>query len=221
MPFKSIIKGTTNYMDLPLNMTCKNDEGFFQDILDALKRMLDKALEEHSQVLFMLFTFSYPSNGHENQLDNILLPQAELPQGNEVLVYFLNQYIRRLTSEGYDPRYLWCREQTEGNPCCHFHLVLLLNRNKIQYFGSMRQINGYWSQALAHFGIVAPGADTSGLIDRGRYSQNGEIQHYGLTVHRDNQDEYAEAFQRASYLAKVATKTAYPFRTRSWGCSER
>lgn len=221
MPHRNIINGTTDYMGLPLSMTCKNDEGFFQDILDAIRRNMDKSLERHSQVLFMLFTFSYPSNDHANPLDNITLPGAELPRGNEVFSYFLNQYIRRLDTAGYDPRYLWCREQTEGCDHCHYHLALWLNGNKIQCFGDMEQIDGYWSQALAHFRIVAHGADTAGLIDRGRYEENGRIQYYGLTVHRGNQQEYAEVFQRASYVAKVASKSACPMRTRSWGCSER
>jgi len=86
----------------------------------------------------------------------------------------------------------------------------------------MGQINGYWSQALANFGIVAPGADTAGLIDRGRYEQDGLIQHFGLIVSWDAPDEYNAVFQRASYLAKVYSKDAMcPARTRTWGCSLR
>ncbi len=211
----------TTYAGLPLSETIKGESGFYQDILDAIRHNMDKALKTHSQVLFMLFTFSYPSNGHENQLDNIMLPDAVLPDGNGVFCYFLNQYVRALNSCGYDVRYLWCREQTEGSDRCHYHLALWLDRNEIQYFGSMGQIDGYWSQALANFGIVAQGADTAGLIDRGRYVENGKTHYLGMTVHRGNAQEYNEVFRRASYLAKAFSKTGYPARTRSWGCSER
>ena len=211
-----------NFMGLPLSLTHKGDEGFCPEILDAIRRNMDMALMKHSQVLVVLFTVSYPSNCNENQRDNIILPGVELPSDNTVFSYFLNQYIRRLNSEKYDVRYLWCREQTAGSAHCHYHLVLWLNRNEIQYFGSMEQVNGYWSQALANHGIVAPGADTAGLIDRGRYEQDGKTQYYGMTVHRGNPQEYEAVFQRASYLAKAYSKNApCPPRTRLWGCSER
>ncbi len=222
MSNKPIIRQTTMYNGLPLSPTNKGNEGFYQDILDAINRKMESSLNEHSKVLFMLFTFSYPSNHHSNAKDNILLPEAVISQGNEIFTYFLNQYVRRLNIQGYDVRYVWGREQTDTCDHCHYHLALWMNGNEIQYFGSLDEINGYWSQALSRYGIVPSGADTSGLIDRGRYEQYGKVQSFGMIVHRGNQDEYAEVYSRASYIAKVYSKNTVPLaRTRSWGCSER
>jgi hypothetical protein len=212
----------TDYGGLPLSTTGKNSEGFYQDILDSIRRMMDNSLKAHSKVLFLLLTFSYPSNGHSNPKDNIVLQDAEIQQSNEVFRYFLNQYIRKLNIEGADPHYVWVRERAGACNHCHYHLALWLDANEIQYLGKMDQINGYWSQALANFGIVAPGTDTAGLIDRGCYEQDGRIQYYGMTVNRDIPNEYAAVFHRASYLAKVYSKDAMcPARTRTWGYSLR
>ena len=211
-----------NYEGMPLSASPKSDGGFNSRILDAIKDLMDNALMRHPNWLFMLFTFSYPSNGHENQKDNIVLPDASIPDDNRVFVYFLNQYIRALNSDGCDTNYLWVREQTAENTRCHYHLAIWFNRDVIQYFGSMRQIDGYWSQALANYSIVAHGANTAGLIDRGRYEQNGKTQYYGMSLHRGNRDEYMAVFQRASYLAKDYSKDApHPIKTRTWGRSER
>ncbi len=218
----SILLKKSEYMGLPLSTTIKNDEGFYREILEAIRLRMDDSLKTHSKVLFLLFTFSYPSNDHTNPLDNIILPDAVLPLGNDVFVYFLNQYIRKLNSYGYDVRYVWVRERSHACDHCHYHLAMWLNGNEIQYFRSLDEINVYWSQALANHGIVASGANTAGLIDRGRYDQNGQIQYYGMIVHRDNDEEKAAVFQRASYLAKVYSKDVIrPARTRRWGCSNR
>ena len=221
MATKTIIN-TKIYEGMPLSASPKGDYGFNIRILDAIRDLMDSALARHPNWLFMLFTFSYPSNGHKNQKDNIVLPGARIPDDNSVFVYFLNQYIRALNNSGCDTGYLWVREQTAENTRCHYHLAILFNRDVIQYFRSMRQIDGYWSQALAKFGIVAHGANTAGLIDRGRYEQDGETQLYGMSLHRGNRDEYMAVFQRASYLAKDYSKDApRPINTRTWGRSER
>lgn len=220
MSNKHIIQQATTYNGLPLSPTSKGDEGFYQDILDAIKTQMNKSLEQHSQVLFMLFTFSFPANSHTNPLDNIVLPDAEIPLGNDVFVYFLNQYKRRMNNYGFDMHYVWIREQTDTCNHCHYHLALWLDANKIRYFGSLEEINAYWSQALARFKIIASGANTAGLIDRGRYEQEGKIEYWGQIVHRGNPEEFADVFQRASYLAKAYSKDGFrPYRTRVWGSS--
>ena len=221
MPNKTTIMGNY-YAGMPLSSSLKGGDGFNSRILAAIKDLMDNALMRHPNWLFMLFTFSYPSNGHKNQKDNIVLPGASIPEDNRVFVYFLNQYIRALNSGGCDTSYLWAREQTAKNTRCHYHLAILFNHDVIPYFGRMSHIDEYWSQALANYGIVAHGANTAGLIDRGRYYQDGKTQYYGMSLHRGNHDEYMAVFQRASYLAKDYSKDApRPLNTRTWGRSER
>ena len=93
----------TNYNDLPLSTTDKNFQGFNTEILDAIIRVMDNSLERTSQSQFMLFRISFPIRGNANQKDEIILPDAELPQGNEVFTYFLNQYIRQLKHVRFAP----------------------------------------------------------------------------------------------------------------------
>ena len=49
----SILLKKNEYMGLSLSTTIKNDEGFYREILEAIRLRMDDSLKTHSKVLFL------------------------------------------------------------------------------------------------------------------------------------------------------------------------
>ena len=168
-----------------------NSNGDYAEILQAFDNLFNVAISRHNKILLIRMdlrfndTFIYP-------YDNSLLSR---------FMEALTLHCKRL---GLDPLYLWVREQVTSNNH-HYHLILLLNGNKIQNpYGIFNKATELWGNCL--------NTDATGLV------------HYGphIMIRRNSvgfEHSYHEALKLAGYLAKSYSKGRAPKGVREMGMS--
>ncbi len=181
-------------------------KGYYEKILLALQQRFEFMLSQHSQILVIRLQIHFPE-------------RFPAEPTNSCYQSFLDDYRQALANYGFDPHYVWVREQHHSSNQ-HYHLVLLLNANKIRSFKGtygINEINARWGKALfKHYGYTSP---TAGLAQIGDTHINDTLWRKGIVVHRDNQTVLHEVFKICSYIAKVATKNSVAFNARGFGAS--
>lgn len=192
----------THYKGLPLMI---KHGPYYVSYLETIYRVMHQAMEAHPRTAAFRFDLHLPSDDGD--------PKKKL-WIDGLIDRLINRFIDSLKSQikyarakaqranpyahTTDIRYIWAREYSKVGKM-HFHFVLFLNRDayhKFGCFGSDRE-NTYnrvlqaWSSAL--------GFDCTGLVP---VPQNAVYE-----LNRNNQQQINEFFHRASYLAKVATKS--------------
>ncbi len=181
------------------NMTIQanQEQGCYKDILDKIYGLFNYMINKHNKILFVRFDVTYPEN-------------YNAPEGNDIFEKFIANFIKNRSRAGYDPKYLWVREQhTSSNS--HYHCILLLDGNKTQnIYGHLAEVEKFWSNAL-RLDIN----ETKGLINYcNRYSD-------GMMIRRNTTDfnsQLTAAYQWASYLGKINSKQRIDG-VRNYGCS--
>lgn len=113
MPRRSVTFDS-HYNGLPIN-TANGSCSCNLSILKSLEALLVNYTQAHSQVLVLGYTLSFsPDSGDPT---------------NDSIKFFMYGLCRILDADGYDPGYLWVREQAASQNQ-HYHLALLINRNK-------------------------------------------------------------------------------------------
>ncbi len=191
-------------------MTVKKDYSIINNKFDErLEYMIDK----HNKVTFfridVRFPESYPHNGRNEDLSELLRQSKE-----------------KLTRNGIEMQYVWCREQkTSENP--HYHVAALVNGSHIQRVdGLLKNASDIWKNITS--------SSKDGLIDYCN-SFNGESVPKQIRIDRPSskkdgdellqqQEEFEarkeEARHRAHYLGKNDQKGDVPKGVREYGASE-
>lgn len=180
-------------MDLSrINTSLVYSSDYNPDIQDRISTLLNSALQRHAQALLIRFDVRYPI-GYLAPLDNSLFIQ------------FIETYRRYLDRHGYDPLYLWCREQnTSANP--HYHVLFLLDGTAIRYMPNLNQADEQWNR------ILGQPLGNKGLIHF--CNPNGTMLSRTSQISQDTAREYLQ------YLAKNYTKQPVPG-VRSWNSSSK
>jgi hypothetical protein len=159
--------------------------GWMPNIMKALGERFCEALEQHSKVLVVRFDLHVPEYTEDN---------AFVSEFMKKLSYWIKYKYKGVN----EVRYLWVRE-LEKVKQQHYHVVLMLNGNKIR---NPRYIHDKGKEIW------------SGL--------RGTIYHYVKKFHhfhRDDHDKICEAFYHISYLAKARGKGYKPHHTKNYGAS--
>jgi hypothetical protein len=138
------------------------------------------------------------------------------PKDNKDIQKFMSKYVKHGKRKGYDPHYIWVREQSKEKHQ-HYHVAILCNGNKVQSpIKLLKKAEEHWGQTI---GVV----NTQGLVDHCSTSREGHKQPNSYMM-RQNEDDFEQKkkdwFQRCSYLAKTNTKGYTPHRIREYGCSK-
>ncbi len=202
MPSRKIVNGNL-YNGYQLLDYDGVNPGFYQSILDKMIERLELMLNRHSKVLIVRLIVRYPF-------------EVTSDSRNDCFQYFMEEFRRHLKLEGFDPQYVWVREQDSShNP--HYHVLIFLNGNKIQYYKYPFKANEIWCNAIArHHGYDCP---QKGLIEVCSAGYDGIPMNHGILLHRDNEMLKQEAYRICSYLAKVNTKGNTPKNVREFGTS--
>lgn len=193
--YENTFNGLSIQADIAKGYAC------YVDILQKLYDLIMSYISRHNKVLFVRFDVRFPQS---------LRPDPS----NMTFQRFIADLAKFCSREGYDPDYLWVRE---GREQCnqHYHCLLLLNGNHIQStFKVVEKAQEVWNRKLK--------VNYQGLI----YDCNRAIkynrQSNGIMLRRNDPNLFAtlaHCFHWASYLAKVNTKDASPYRVRDFGSS--
>lgn len=199
---KAITYNST-YHKSPILVYPDQQLGCQEDILQSLEKLFIHMTNKYSKVLFIRFDVRYPVN---YQLQKI--------PANKLFSSFMAALARYYQRQGYDPHYLWAREESEGlNP--HYHVVLMLDGHKSKfYMPVLKKAEELWRYQLNQ--------NAKGLIFYCNQDNNGNSQENGICIRKDRADYweiYKRCFRWASYLAKASSKKHTPYYTRQYGLS--
>ena len=194
---------STSYNGHQLMTSARYEPAFYLPILQNTEALLNDMIARHSQVFVMMLVLKFPYDSHrEYQKDNALLSR------------FLEAFTRNLDRAGYDPKYLWVREESSYDQV-HYHLMIMVNGNKIQdaYGKLLIKAQELWGNCL--------GVDGPGYV---HHCRTGDYvnEYGGIKIRRNSpefQQNYANCFHWASYLAKCSGKENTPSYVNRYGYS--
>ena len=159
--------------------------GWRPDIMKTLCGRFEDVLEQHSQVLIVRFDLHVPQYTEDN---------AQISEFMAKLNYWIKSYYKGVN----EVRYVWVRELEKAKQQ-HYHVVLMLNGNKIR---NPHYIHGKGKEVWSGLGGTT-------------YYYVEEFHHF----HRYDHDRACEAFYHISYLAKARGKGYKPHHTKNYGSS--
>ncbi len=183
----------TTYKDYPI-MTDKT-RGLEADkkILKSIYDQFQYAEQTKSKIFFMRIDLTFPAD-------------MTIPTDNRLFSRFQSDYMKYLARHDLSPQYVFVREQSREKHQ-HYHGILLLNGQRTQSIHNhIQTAERLWSNELKI-------TDGKGLVDDCTTNRSGERHENGVMLRKDNPDyetKKAECFRRASYLAKVNTKSNTP-----------
>lgn len=173
------------------------------NIKNAVDELVDNYTSNHSRSTVVRFDVHYPQDYTEVK-DNKHISQC---------VAKLNQKFDR---KGFDPRYVWTREQ-DSSPHPHFHCAMLLDGNKTQspyrVFAAAKDV---WGKTIQ--------ADPTGLIHHCMESKDGTPHPNGIMLKRNAEDYESkrnEVDRQLSYLYKAKDKGDPKDGLRDFGISRK
>ncbi len=205
---------TPVFMDLPIN-TGSGGQFFCYDIM--LKKIYDlmtAMVSRHNKVLFIRFDLRFPKN-YSTDISNDKV---------SLLVKNLKEFY---TYHAIDIQSAWVREQSREKHQ-HYHCLVLMDGNKVQrYHPVLSHVSGVWGRILQ--------CDPVGLVDYCNHDRSGNPVQNGIMIRRPSskavgeklekqtqqfQEDFARAFQWASYLCKENQKMNTPPNMRRFGVSQ-
>jgi hypothetical protein len=169
------------------------------DIVAAIANIFcDYCCYRHSKSLFIRFDVRFPYQIHTDGKNNEI----------QKLMKFITQ---RYSYLGYDPAYIWAREQHNSHNQ-HYHCVLLLDGQKVYKY---KQIFSYIEDKWASITHIFD----KGLIER---CLNNPRYANGVNIRRCDEgfiDDLSSATHWALYLAKEFSKHCDISRVRCFGMS--
>ncbi|MDZ4194264.1 MAG: inovirus Gp2 family protein [Pseudomonas sp.] len=194
-----ILHHEPHYQGLPVQV---QKGPFITQYLDRLYTTMSRALDEYSRVLAFRVDLRFPAS----------MDLADLSTANQALSRFFEslkaqiKHNRQIAGQSNERvhesnvRYVWVRESGQfGRP--HYHLVIFLNFDAYCCLGKyelgrdnlFNRLHKAWGSALG-----LPVEAVVGLVELPKNA--------GYVLRRDNLEEIAGFYYRASYLCKVATK---------------
>ncbi len=198
----------------------KREEMYYTDdnndciILKIVDR-IDYMIIRHNKVLVMRFDAHF-HDGYRHD------------GGNREISLLMKSLAEACHDQGIDCHYVWVRERASGSSNYHYHVVLVLDGNRIQNTHDLlKRADATWSNLLGGFanrlhfctqvrsGKTVPGGV---MIRRPSSTAAGREK---INQEQEFQARRAEAVYMASYLAKNVTKEdQLPRRVRRYGSSE-
>lgn len=178
--------GKTIMTDSNRNLACDTK------ILDEIEKQFDHATKNNSKVFFMRM--------------DIRLPESYPNTDNSEISKFNSKFIKELKRDNLSPQYLTVREQSREKHQ-HYHMVLWLDGKQTKSaYNHLKTAERILRNTL-HI------ESAQGLIDDCSKTRTGERQVNGVMLYpkdNDYQERLDDSFRRASYLAKVNTKSCTP-----------
>ena len=195
----------TSYNGHQLMTSPRYEPAFHTTILQIIEALLNDMIARHSQVFVMMLVLKFPAYSHDVNDD--------YQGGNALLSRFMEAFTLHLKRAGYDPKYLWVREESSYDQV-HYHLMILVNGNEVQNaYGMLGKAQELWGNCL--------GVDGPGYVHHCR--KGDYVNEYGGMKLRRNspefQQDYANCFHWASYLAKCSGKENTPIHANRFGGS--
>jgi hypothetical protein len=179
----------------------KSDYQYTDNILQRLIELLEFYASIHGKALVVRFDLKYPeSYRHVHSNDDIMKFSAYIVQ------FYKHQ--------GYDPFYMWVREQETGlHP--HYHFLILLNGNNVRsYHYVFETAKSFWGNIL--------GVSPLGLVDHCAKGKGGTLHENGILLIRASGNYYercSDVLRQVSYMAKFDGKGDYLDGVRNFGMS--
>lgn len=171
------------------------------NIQDKLTKLLEEATATHNKIIVIRDDIRYPE-GYKASGDN-----SDFMKMNQ-------KQIQKYKRKGYDPRYMFVREQS-GSDNPHYHRVIMLNANKTRYGYQVKEdAEKLWGSTLD--------ADVEGCIHYCDKAKDGSKQPNGVILNRSNKDfksKFNEVHHQISYLAKARDKGKVKDGVRDFGMS--
>lgn len=185
--------------DYPVNKGKDGNLELNDEIQAKLTELQEGFCKKHCKAMAVRFDIRYPES-YQSSGDNKDI--------SRMIAKLVQEYSRK----GYDPAYIWVREQnTSHNP--HYHCAILLNGNKTRrYRQILNSAERFWRSTI--------NIDTTGCIDHCRKGENGML----IVTKRDGSaDNYHDNFDavhyQLSYLAKQNGKATEKDGVRNFGMS--
>ena len=161
--------------------------GWRPDIMKTLCERFEDVLEQHSQILIVRFDLHVPQYTEDN---------AQISEFMAKLNYWIKSHYKGVN----EVRYVWVRELEKAKRQ-HYHVVLMLNGNKIR--------NPHYIHMKGQKIWTGLKGTTYRFVEK--------FHHF----HRDDHDSACEAFYHISYLAKARGKGYKPHHTKNYGANRR
>ncbi|WP_417607268.1 inovirus Gp2 family protein [Oceanimonas baumannii] len=182
---------------------------------DKIISVINRTLADHSRTIAIRFDLRFPWDLLDSHYYDS--PPQYFRADREVITRFfkslkskINHSLRKRRNAGKrvhpeSIRYIWCRE-INNSAHCHYHVLLLLNKDNFKSPGNYRSINSGLSGM-----IYSAWASATGLIIKNafRLVHFPENASYTLNKNTDRptfEDEYNSLVNRALYLAKKFSK---------------
>ena len=177
------------YQGHPILTDPQKNLGCDESILKTIKRVADHCIEEKSRVMMMRY--------------DVRIPNACQDQANAIFSASQADFIKYLSRQKLSPYYVAVREESSNSP--HYHVATFLDHSKTKSaYHHLNKMNEIVTRKVN----TLTGQQHSGLVNFCNRDALGMPQPNTHVISRNNQASYNEAFQRASYLAKVNTKPA-------------
>ena len=176
------------YNGHPILTSKSKNLGCDMKILDSIKRTLDHAISEKSRVMMVRY--------------DVRLPDDCASDSNHIFSIAQADFMKHLRRQGLSPHYVAVREESQDKP--HFHVALTLDHSKTKSpYKHLQKMEEIVSRKVSS----VTGRDTqSGVVEFCNKDHNGNSQPNAHVISRHDPNSFDEAFERASYLAKVNTK---------------
>jgi len=178
----------SHYHGHPILTNKAKNLGCDTKILDGIERVMDHAISEKSRVMMTRY--------------DVRIPDSCVSDSNKIFSSSQADFMKHLRRQGLSPHYVAVREQKKDKP--HFHVALTLDHSKTKSpYKHLKKMESIVSRKVSSI----TGQDKHpGLVEFCDRDQEGNNQPNTHIISRNNPESYNEAFERASYLAKVNTK---------------
>ncbi len=160
-------------------------DGFNVSHLEIIGKCLDKALDKSSRILVIATELSTPVGYGD--------------RSNEAFSNTMDYCTRKFSGYGWDTHYVATREESNGHQ--HYHVITTVDNSVVKSPYNIQQ--AYERKFAEQLGLPA---GSHGCMDNCARDRNGNPQPNCHVVSRGDAKSYDEAFQRASYIAKVYSK---------------
>ncbi|MBO2694655.1 inovirus Gp2 family protein [Shewanella algae] len=197
-----------------------NSRPLSQQYLDAILRTMHAALDEHPRTLMVRFDLHLPHLNFDDSTrfyDSTVISKF-FKSLNAKIQH--DRDVKRRAGKRVHPctsRYVWAKECADA-VTDHYHVAIFLNNDAYSHLGSYSRGGNNLSTRIIEAWASAIGIEEFGAAHNVHFPSNP--MYYLNRNAADFTSDFAQAFERLSYLAKLETKR-YGDNTRSFGCSQR
>ena len=177
------------YQKHPINASRAKNQPCDRKLLNRFEGVFDGALAGHAKVMMFRYDVRFPES-------------YECGDANKKFAQGQADAVKYLSRKKLSPKYFAVRESSNGDRD-HFHTTMFVDASKSENpYGHLKKIEKIFERKL---GLEADGSH--GLVNFCDKDRDGKPVKNFYIIHRGNQKEADVAFERASYLAKIHTKT--------------